>query len=39
MIRHLAIKAKPAEPPIGEIEMDLFAQPALGSDAVAVADQ
>jgi hypothetical protein len=38
MIRHLARQAEPTEPPIGQVQMDLLAQPAFRADAVAVAD-
>ena len=38
MIRHIAFKAEPAEPPIGEVQMHLLTQPTLGTDAEAVAD-
>ena len=38
MIRRLAIEPQAAEPAIGQIEMDLFAEPPLGPDAKAVAD-
>jgi hypothetical protein len=38
MIRHRAIKAEPAEPPVGQVQVNLFAQPALRADAVRVAD-
>jgi len=38
MIRHVALKSDPAKPAIGEIEMHLFAQPALGTDPHDVAD-
>jgi hypothetical protein len=39
MVRHCRFEAKPAEPPVGEIEPDLIAQSPLGTDRVAVADQ
>jgi hypothetical protein len=38
MIRHRALKAKPAEPPICQVEVHLVAQPTLRADAHAVAD-
>jgi hypothetical protein len=38
MIRHLACQAEPAEPPVGQVQMDLLAQPAFRADAVAIAD-
>ena len=38
VIRHLANEPEPAEPPVSQIEMDLFAQPPLRTDAEAVAD-
>ncbi|MGY2990018.1 hypothetical protein ACVWZM_006928 [Bradyrhizobium sp. USDA 4501] len=39
VIRHRPIQTEPAEPPIGQIEVDLIAQPPLRSDAEAVTDQ
>jgi hypothetical protein len=39
MVRHLVLKAEPAEPPIGKVELDLTTESALGADRVAVADQ
>jgi hypothetical protein len=39
MVGHLVFEAEPAEPPIGEVELDLTTEPALGADRVAVADQ
>ena len=38
MIRHPAVESEPGEPAVGEVEADLVAQPALGADAEAVAD-
>ncbi len=38
MIRHLAVQVEPAKPSVREVEMDLLAEPALGPDAEAVAD-
>ena len=38
MIRNGIFQTKPAEPAIGEIEVDFLTQPPLGSDAIAVAD-
>jgi len=38
VVGHRAIEPEPAEPPVGEIQMDLFAQPPLRADAEAVAD-
>jgi hypothetical protein len=38
MVRHFARQAEPAEPPIGEVQMDLLAQSAFRADAVAIAD-
>ena len=38
MIGHRAIKAKPAEPAIGKVEMNLFAEPTLRADAHAITD-
>ena len=37
MIGHRSAKIEPTEPTIGEVEMDLFAQPPLRADAHAVA--
>jgi hypothetical protein len=39
MVRHCGFEAKPAEPPVGEVEADLVAQSPLGTDRVAIADQ
>src|SRR5215469_4139821 len=39
MVGHLAIKAQPTEPAVGEVEVNLLAQPPLGPDPEAVADQ
>ena len=39
MVRHCFFEAKPAEPPVGEIEPDLVAQSPLGTNRVAIADQ
>jgi hypothetical protein len=39
MIRHGSFQSQPAEPAIGEVEMDLIAQPPLGTDAVGIANQ
>ena len=33
---HAALEAQPAEPAIGQVEVNLFTQPPLGTDAVAV---
>ena len=38
MVGHVAIEAEPAEPAIGQVQMNLLAQPPLGADAEAVAD-
>jgi hypothetical protein len=38
MIGHMAIEPEPAEPPVRQIEVDLFAEAPLGADAEAVAD-
>jgi hypothetical protein len=38
MIRHLVFKTLPAEPPVGQVEVDLFAQPAFRADSKAVTD-
>ncbi len=37
MIGHVTLQAEPAEPPVGEVQVDLVAQPPLRSDAEAVA--
>jgi len=37
MVRNVALQAEPAEPPIGEVQVNLLAQPALRADAEAVA--
>src|SRR3974377_263772 len=39
MIRHCPIEAEPAEPAISQVEVSLFAEAPLRSDAEAVADQ
>ena len=39
VIRHHAIQTEPAEPPVGQIEVDLITQAPLRSDAEAVSDQ
>src|SRR5215471_4484596 len=39
VIRHRAIQAQPAEPPVGQIEVNLLTQPPLRSDAEAISDQ
>jgi len=39
VIRHRAVEAEAAEPAIGEIEVYLLAEPALRSDAQAIADE
>jgi hypothetical protein len=36
MMRDLVAQIQPAEPPIGQMQRDLLAEPALMSDAVAV---
>lgn len=38
MVGHRAIEPEPTEPPVGEVEVDLFTQPPLRADAEAVAD-
>ena len=38
MVGHIAIEPKPAKPPIGQIEVDLFAETPLGADTEAVPD-
>ena len=39
MIGNLVFKPEPAEPPVGQVELDLLAQPTLGTDRRAVADK
>ena len=39
MVGHVPVEAKPAEPAVGQIEVNLVAQPPLGTNAVAVAHQ
>ncbi len=38
VIGHLAIEAQPAKPAVGQVQVDLLAQPPLRADAEAVAD-
>src|SRR3984885_15491700 len=38
MIGDLTIEPTPTEPPVSQIEMDLFPEPPLGADAKAIAD-
>ena len=38
MVRYRVLQAESTEPAIGQIEMDLFAQSALGTNAKAVTD-
>jgi hypothetical protein len=37
VIRHRAIESQPAKPPVGEVQVHLFAQPSFRADAEAVA--
>jgi hypothetical protein len=39
VIRHGAVQPEAAEPAVGQVEVDLGAEPALGADAAEVADQ
>ena len=39
MVRHGAVQAQPAEPAIGQVEVDLLAEPALRADAETIAYQ
>ncbi|MCP2082227.1 UNVERIFIED_ORG: hypothetical protein J2W74_003413 [Methylorubrum zatmanii] len=39
MVQHPAVEPEPAEPAVGNIEMDLLAQAPLGANAEAVADE
>ena len=38
VVGHCGLQAQPAEPAIGQVEMYLFTEPALRTDAEAVAD-
>src|SRR5215472_2073412 len=38
MVRHFVVEIEATEPAIGKVKLDFLAQPALRSDAVAVAD-
>ncbi len=38
VVGHVAVQPQPAEPAIGQVQMHLVAQPALGPDAHAIAD-
>jgi hypothetical protein len=38
VVGHRVFEIEAAEPTIGQIQVDLFAQPSLGADAEAVAD-
>src|SRR4051794_33341796 len=38
MVGHVALQAEAAEPPVGQVQMDLLTQPPLRPDAEAVAD-
>ena len=38
VIGDIAVEPEPAEPPVCQVEMDLFAEPPLGADTEAVAD-
>jgi len=38
MVRHLALKSQAAEPAIGEVQMSLLAQSALGTDSKTITD-
>jgi hypothetical protein len=38
MVWHRAVQAQSAKPPVRQIEMDLVAQPTLGADPQAIAD-
>lgn len=39
VVRHGAVQTQAAEPAVGQVEVDLRTQPALGADAAEVADQ
>jgi hypothetical protein len=38
VIGDIAVESEPAEPPVRQIEVDLFAEPPLGVDTEAVVD-
>ena len=38
MVGHLIIEIEPAEPAIGQMQIDLLAQPPLEADAIAIAN-
>ncbi len=38
MVRYVALQSETAEPAIGKVQVDLLAQPTLGADAEAVAN-
>ena len=38
MVGDITVKPEPAEPPVSQIKMDLFAEPPLGTDAKAITD-
>jgi hypothetical protein len=38
MIGHIAVEPEPAEPPVRQIEVDLFAEAPLGADTEAIPD-
>src|SRR5712675_2570195 len=39
VVRHLAVEAEPTEPAVGEVQVNLLAQPPFRTNAVAVANQ
>ena len=39
MVRHFAVEAQPAEPAVGQVEVDFLAQAPLGADTKAVPHQ
>ena len=39
MIGHVAFQPEPAKPPVGQVQMHLFTQPAFRADTEAMADQ
>jgi len=39
MVRHVAVEAEPTEPAVGEVQVNLFAQPPFRANAVAGANQ
>jgi hypothetical protein len=38
MVRHVAVEAEPTEPAVGDVQVNLFAQPPFRANAVAGAN-